>query len=116
MVLLAQLAEHPLNIDSFFWPNWRNGSAPAYGAGGCGFEPHVGLCFLWRVSSAVEQSAPVRSVVSSNPAHVFLWAFLAQSAERCANNFSKQRCNAAAAGSIPAESSFCFGVRGEMVS
>ena len=24
-------------------PNWRNGSAPAYGAGGCGFEPHVGL-------------------------------------------------------------------------
>jgi hypothetical protein len=27
----------------FFWPNWRNGSAPAYGAGGCGFDPHVGL-------------------------------------------------------------------------
>jgi hypothetical protein len=26
-----------------FWPNWRNGSAPAYGAGGCGFDPHVGL-------------------------------------------------------------------------
>jgi hypothetical protein len=24
-------------------PNWRNGSAPAYGAGGCGFDPHVGL-------------------------------------------------------------------------
>jgi hypothetical protein len=31
--------------DVFFrvLPNWRNGSAPAYGAGGCGFEPHVGL-------------------------------------------------------------------------
>ncbi len=26
-------------------PDWRNGSAPAYGAGGCGFEPHVGLFF-----------------------------------------------------------------------
>ncbi len=26
-----------------YWPNWRNGSAPAYGAGGCGFDPHVGL-------------------------------------------------------------------------
>jgi hypothetical protein len=31
----------------FVWPNWRNGSAPAYGAGGCGFEPHVGL--FWGV-------------------------------------------------------------------
>jgi hypothetical protein len=98
----------------FALPNWRNGSAPAYGAGGCGFEPHVGLFVLWgsnfagegssilprgqfspvsivalyllwvsfvffsicRVSSAVEQSAPVRSVVSSNPAHVFSFFFL----------------------------------------
>ena len=30
-------------VSLFFWPNWRNGSAPAYGAGGCGFDPHVGL-------------------------------------------------------------------------
>ena len=35
---------NPANVLlSFFLPNWRNGSAPAYGAGGCGFEPHVGL-------------------------------------------------------------------------
>ena len=45
-------------------------------------------------------------------------AFLAQSAERCANNFSPlfvdlvrgslRKRNATVAGSIPAESSFCF--------
>ena len=33
-----------------FQPNWRNGSAPAYGAGGCGFDPHVGLGFGSRSS------------------------------------------------------------------
>ena len=33
---------NPANVFCML-PNWRNGSAPAYGAGGCGFEPHVGL-------------------------------------------------------------------------
>ena len=34
-------------------PGWRNGSAPAYGAGGCGFESHVGLGEGRRKKSAV---------------------------------------------------------------
>ena len=36
----------------FLWPNWRNGSAPAYGAGGCGFDPHVGLGLVIVAQSA----------------------------------------------------------------
>jgi hypothetical protein len=51
---LAQLAEHCANnavvvgsipTESFMsdWSDWRNGSAPAYGAGGCGFKSHVGF-------------------------------------------------------------------------
>jgi hypothetical protein len=39
---IAQSGERQTEVH-FCWPNWRNGSAPAYGAGGCGFEPHVGL-------------------------------------------------------------------------
>ena len=36
-----------LTNSTFLLPGWRNGSAPAYGAGGCGFESHVGLV-EWR--------------------------------------------------------------------
>ena len=42
-------------------PNWRNGSAPAYGAGGCGFEPHVGLLFRYGVVGNMSGSHPVAS-------------------------------------------------------
>ena len=40
-----------------FLPNWRNGSAPAYGAGGCGFEPHVGLFASFCSRSSVGRSS-----------------------------------------------------------
>ena len=33
-------------LEKFWKPCWRNGSAPAYGAGGCGFDPHVGLFYF----------------------------------------------------------------------
>ena len=42
------------------------------------FFPSLGLGNGRRVSSAVEQSAPVRSVVSSNPARVFDSCFFAE--------------------------------------
>jgi hypothetical protein len=45
-------------VFSFVWPNWRNGSAPAYGAGGCGFDPHVGLwSFSFGSRSSVGRSS-----------------------------------------------------------
>ena len=45
-------------------PNWRNGSAPAYGAGGCGFEPHVGLCCFFYFFSCCSRSSVGRSSAS----------------------------------------------------
>ena len=69
---LAQVVERPICMKGFLagvrrlffsLPNWRNGSAPAYGAGGCGFEPHVGLFLFVRygVVGNMSGSHPVAS-------------------------------------------------------
>ena len=73
-------------------PGWRNGSAPAYGAGGCGFESHVGLVVVVRKKETIggsgrmllwerEEEIVYLGVAGSTPALGFLDARLAQSVE-----------------------------------
>ena len=100
---------------SFLWGFSSSGRAVDSHSTGRGIDaPNLQKDIFLRRCDGVVNVTDLKSVpfggAGSNPANVFLGAFLAQSAERCANNFSKtNRCNAAAAGSIPAESSFLFG-------
>ena len=67
----------------FSKPNWRNGSAPAYGAGGCGFEPHVGLVsFVVLVAQLADRPLHTRKAQGSIPCENFWGMLFSRKVER----------------------------------
>ena len=83
MALLAQSVERETsNLEAagstpawglFLLPNWRNGSAPAYGAGGCGFDPHVGLGLVL-VAQSADRPLHTRKAQGSIPCENLLFS------------------------------------------